>query len=136
MQSDVLRFQGYNSAVDFSFWHELTKRKLDTWHLREDSVPVVASFACGARGGAGISGGVGLPLHLRVAGDAFEHTTLGAGQGQVRTPFFLIFLVPPPPQIVGPLSFESVAPCGTPTPSKDSRHLIASRWWMEFVRTC
>lgn len=78
--AEPVKFQPYASSVDFSFWHELTKRKLDTWHLSEERVTLRGSFAVR---GAGTSG---LPLQMRVTGEGFSdlHERLGAGEGQVR----------------------------------------------------
>ena len=44
--TEVLRFEPWQSAVDPTFWAELARRKLDTFGLSEDSVPVDAQFAC------------------------------------------------------------------------------------------
>jgi len=46
--SEVLKFEPWQSAVDPTFWAELARRKLDTFGLSEDAVPVNAQFACAA----------------------------------------------------------------------------------------
>lgn len=38
--TNTLKFESYLSNVDTSFWHELTKRKLELYRLSDDPVDV------------------------------------------------------------------------------------------------
>ncbi len=60
---EALKFQQFSSFVDFSFWHELTKRKLDEYRLSEEAVPLSGSFST--------RGTSGQPAYLRVDSDSF-----------------------------------------------------------------
>jgi ubiquitin-like modifier-activating enzyme ATG7 len=61
-----LQFQQYVSSVDFTFWHELTRRKLDQYKLDESAVLLKATVSTRA------AAAVGVPCQLRVSGDSFE----------------------------------------------------------------
>ena len=83
--TEVLRFEPWQSAVDTTFWAELARRKLDTFGLSEDPVPVDAQFACAAHAE------VSSPAQLDAR--AFEAWSASAGDarasGRRRMPGFL-----------------------------------------------
>lgn len=60
----AIKFQPFASAVDYSFWHELTQRKLDVWRLSEEPVHVWGTYLTRAAADE-------LPCQLRVAGTSF-----------------------------------------------------------------
>ena len=61
---EAVKFQQFSSFVDFSFWHELTKKKLDEYRLSEEPVELVGCFST--------KGAPGQPAFLRVDADSFR----------------------------------------------------------------
>jgi ubiquitin-like modifier-activating enzyme ATG7 len=62
--AEALKFQQFSSFVDFSFWHELTKKKLDEYRLSEEPVDLVGCFST--------KGAAGQPAYLRVDAESFK----------------------------------------------------------------
>jgi hypothetical protein len=63
-----LLFQQFGSFVDFTFWHELTNKKLDEYRLSEDVVELVGFYSS--------KGTSSQPSFLRVASESFRADTV------------------------------------------------------------
>jgi hypothetical protein len=71
MEYSLLKFQPFSSAVNVSFWYELSKRKLDTYRLSEDPISVRGKFPIGNTAHPDLSG------IIKLEDDAFSDASLG-----------------------------------------------------------
>lgn len=73
-QQVVVKFQPFSSFVDYSFWQELSQRKLDQYRLSESAVELSALFSAK-------SSSPTQPLYMRVSSESFSsQLSLGPAQ--------------------------------------------------------
>lgn len=71
----VVQFNSLTSTVNPSFWHALTKLKIDVLKLSQDTIPISASYSAGRIVKDRETGAdVPLPSAISLAGDALEKT--------------------------------------------------------------
>lgn len=74
-EPQIVQFTPFSSLVQPSFWHSLTKLKIDVLKLSEDAVPVTASYSAGRSVTDRETGqDVALGCNMTLGGDAFEKT--------------------------------------------------------------
>lgn len=75
--SNVLQFIPFSSSIDPTFWHALTKLKIDVLKLRDQPVPIQAWYERGRWVQDREAGGteIGLGGELRLDGKSFELDT-------------------------------------------------------------
>ena len=73
MPPQTLQFTPFSSLVQPSFWHELTRLKIDVLRLSEDTIEINGSYAAGRSVVDRETGNeIGLGCNLTVGVDAFE----------------------------------------------------------------
>jgi len=63
-QQALLQFQPFSSAIDVTFWNELSKRKLAIYKLDESKVPIFGHYGSAVTEQA--------PSHLCLSMDSFN----------------------------------------------------------------
>ncbi|KAH8112971.1 ubiquitin-like conjugating enzyme [Phellopilus nigrolimitatus] len=72
-KSTIVQFTPFSSLVQPTFWHELTRVKIDVLRLSEDRLPVAASYSVGRSVTDRETGSeVDLGCHLTLGGEAFQ----------------------------------------------------------------
>lgn len=74
-EPQIVQFTPLSSLVQPSFWHSLTKLKIDVLKLSQDEIPVTASYSAGRSVTDRETGqDVALGCNLILGSDAFEQT--------------------------------------------------------------